>query len=158
LDAYDSSTVTLSGGTLGFGLSAWGSSTVIMRGGRLEVSLIAQDDSTVTMSGGTVGYNLVAYKYSTITVVGRHFEVDGVPVPYGDLTAQTGTLTGTLASGDPINSLFDRTDSSGEGHGTITLAYAPEPTQTLLCTAALTTLALLRRRVPSRRGTTCDRS
>jgi hypothetical protein len=43
---------------------------------------------------------------SSVTIVGRRFEVDGVPVSYGDLAALTGTLTGTLASGDPVDNSF----------------------------------------------------
>jgi hypothetical protein len=79
--------------------------------------------------------------------VGGNFEVDGVPVPYGNLTAETGTLTGILASGDPINNGFWQ--GGGVYTGTITLEYAPEPTQTLLYASALATLALLRRRAHS---------
>jgi hypothetical protein len=87
LHVYDSSTVTMSGG------AAWG--------------LSARDISDITMSGGTVD-RLLASNSSTITIVGSGFEVFGVPVPYGDLTALFGELTGTLASGDPINSSFSR--------------------------------------------------
>jgi hypothetical protein len=60
------------------------------------------------LSGGTVTGWLRARHSSTIRIVGGNFEVDGAPVPYGDLAAQSGTLTGTLASGDPIDSTFDR--------------------------------------------------
>jgi hypothetical protein len=52
--------------------------------------------------------------------VGRGFAVDGNPVPYGDLSALTGTLTGTLASGDPVNNVFHQ--GGGFYTGTITLA------------------------------------
>jgi hypothetical protein len=84
-----------------------------------EGHLAAGDFADVTMSGGTVVGELFANDSSTITIVGRDFEVDGVPVPYGDLTAQTGTLTGTLASGDPINNVFYQ--GGGDYTGTITL-------------------------------------
>jgi len=70
------------------------------------------------MSGGTVGGDVVADDTSTIIFVGTDFMVDGTPVPYGDLTAGAGTLTGTLASGDPINNVFEGGGSSGS---TITL-------------------------------------
>jgi len=58
------------------------------------------------MRGGTVNRYLLASGSSVLTIVGRDFKVNGQPVPYGDLTGQTGTLTGTLASGDPINNVF----------------------------------------------------
>ena len=104
------------------------------------------------MSGGTVRANLEASGSAIVTLVGRHFRVDGELVPYGDLTAQTGTLTGRLASGDPIDNEFYQGgyDRWGDGTsvytGTITLEYAPEPAATLLAACALATLALLRRR------------
>ena len=69
--------------------------------------------------------------------------------------------TGTLASGD-IEGVFyqggwEEHPCSAENccSGTITLAYAPEPSQTLLYTSALATLALLRRRVLHGRERTC---
>ena len=88
------------------------------------------DTSTVTMSGGASGY-LYAYDSSTVSIVGKDFEVNGVSAPYGDLTAQTGTLTGELASGDPIDNVFYQ-GGYDAGYicsfqpctGTITLVYA----------------------------------
>ena len=75
------------------------------------------------------------------------------PVGYGDLTAQTGTLTGMLGSGDPINNRFYQGGYSAVWrcfihpcNGTITLEYAPEPSAALLAACALATLVLLRRR------------
>jgi hypothetical protein len=91
----------------------------IVQGGAARF-LAVQDSSTVTMTGGTLLGDLRAADTSTITIVGRNFEVDGVPVPYGDLTAEIGTLTGTLASGDPIDNTFWR-------GGTLTLVKSAEP-------------------------------
>jgi hypothetical protein len=103
LSAYDSSSIAVSGGTVG-ALEAWGS-------------------SIITVSGGTLGNYLNASDSSIITIVGSGFEVDGVPVPYGGLTVQTGTLAGTLASGDPINNVFHQ--GGGPYTGTITLTRRP---------------------------------
>ncbi len=99
------STVTTSGGELGT-LLATESSTVTMRGGRVEWSVTAFDSSSITMSGGTVGSGLWAYDASLIEIVGGGFAVDGTSVPYGDLSTMAGTLTGTLASGDPVDNDF----------------------------------------------------
>jgi len=118
LTACDSSTITMSEGWLDF-LLATGFSTVMISGG-LATGLGATDSSTVTMSGGTVGLNLSATGSSTITIVGSNFAVDGSPVPFGDLAAQTGTLTGRLALRDPINNVFQQ--GGGDYTGTITLA------------------------------------
>ena len=108
LSARQSSTIAISGGTVGSNeIKAFDLSTVTITGGVTSVyALSAQQSSTITISGGTVrSVWLQASDSSTITIVGRNFEVDGVPVPYGDLTAQTGTITGLLASGD-IDSVF----------------------------------------------------
>ncbi len=79
------------------------------------------------------------------------FAVDGVPVPYGDLSATEGSLTGVLDSGHALDNVFvqggGHRPGVGSYNGTIRLVPAPEPTQTLLCACALVTLALLRRRM-----------
>jgi hypothetical protein len=80
------------------------------------------------VDGGIVDY-LNAFESSTITIAGANFAVNGNPVPYGALTAQTGTLTGTLASGDPIESVFNQ--GGGSFTGTIELP-APAPALSLL--------------------------
>jgi hypothetical protein len=122
LGAYESSTVTLNSGSVDW-LYAADSSTGIMNGGKVLIGLDAFNSGTVTMSGGKV-WSLQAYDSSTITIAGCYFAVDGSPVPYGDLTAQTGRLTGKVASSvHAIDSAFDQ--GGGSYTGTITLVYAP---------------------------------
>jgi hypothetical protein len=99
-----SSTATISGGLLGR-VGARDSAAITLTGGELR-SLSVGDSATLAMSGGTVEGGLSAYDSSLIELVGAGFAVDGVPVPYGDLSAQSGTLTGTLESGDPVNNTF----------------------------------------------------
>ena len=74
-------------------------------------------------------------------MVGAGFEVDGIPVPYGDLTALTGTLTGTLLSGDSLYAEFGQ----GSSYYTGTITLVPEPTTALLLGIGLAGLALRRR-------------
>ncbi len=83
------------------------------------------------MSGGTVWQRIWAGGSSVIEIIGSDFMVDGVPVPYGDLTAQTGTLTGTLASGDAIDNTFFQGGYQGEASGTISLLPRSLNTPTL---------------------------
>jgi len=71
------------------------------------------------MSGGSVEDYFWAVGSSSITIVGSNFMVDTgsgpVPVPYGDLTA----LTGTLASSGTLNNLFYQGGHGGWATGTI---------------------------------------
>jgi hypothetical protein len=141
----DSPNVTLSGGVVGDYISANNTSTIMMTGGTVGNFLSANASSTITMSGGTVGNFLRANNSGTLILIGSDFMVDGVPVPYGDLgPIYTGTLTGTLASGDSLNNLFYQFYQLG---GTITLAPIPEPSTALLLAFGLAALAAGRRRV-----------
>jgi hypothetical protein len=110
-----------------------------MSGGEVGGDLTVDDSSTVTVSGGTLGGRLYARGGgSLIEIQGSNFSVDGVPVPSGDLTALTGVLTGTLDSGDPIDTTFFQ--GGGEHTGTIRL---PEPSGMLQLLSGVATLGLL---------------
>ncbi len=71
-------------------------------------NFVARDNGWIHLSGGslqeTVG--LAARGDSWIRIFGSDFEVDGIPARYGYVSQQTGVLTGTLASGEPINNRF----------------------------------------------------
>jgi hypothetical protein len=110
--------------------------------------LYAYDSSTVTMSGGTVEgiyryENLYASDSSVITISGIDFMVDGTPVPFGDLSALTGTLTGTLTSGDFIDNVFYQGGYAGTYTGIIRLV--PEPSTAALLALGLVGIAAMRR-------------
>ena len=64
------------------------------------------------------------------------------PVPYGELAELFGRLTGTLASGEPIDNIFYQ--GGGDYTGTITLV--PEPTTASLLALGLVGIAAGRRR------------
>ncbi|MFW9770536.1 MAG: hypothetical protein ACFFEM_17085, partial [Candidatus Thorarchaeota archaeon] len=147
-----------SGGTVSNNLLAYNSSTFVMTGGTGEGSLAAFGSSNVRISGGTVDGSLLAIGSSTITIVGSGFAVDGSPVPYGDLAAQTGTLTGTLASGEPIENPFYQGGIYCVGNmctGTLTLAPPPIRVPALslagklaLAVVLMGSVMMLRRRGP----------
>jgi hypothetical protein len=136
LRARHTSTTTMSGGEVRGYLDTYESSTVTMSGGTVERGLRAYASSTITMSGGTVEGDLFAHNSSIITINGFDFMVDGTPVPFGDLSALTGTLTGTLTNGGSLDNDFYQGGYAGTWTGTIRLV--PEPT-----TASLLALGLL---------------
>jgi hypothetical protein len=162
LGVYDTSTITMTGGTLESTMVAHDSSTIAVSGGALLDDLIATDFSTLTMSGGTVGRYLAAHYSSTVTltggavsdslrarhtstftIVGSGFAVDGISVPFGNLTTLTGTLTGTLASGDSLNSVFYQGGYNGpEGSYTGIIRLVPEPSTALLLALGLAWLGV----------------
>ncbi len=144
---HGSSSADIGGGEISH-LDPRGLSTVNISGGVLS-TLWTGDNSTVTMSGGTFSRyepghlerRVQAYDSSTIVMVGAGFEVDGIPVPYGDVTALSGTLTGTLLSGESFHAEFRQ----GGGFHTGTITLVPEPTTALLLGIGLGGLALRRR-------------
>ena len=69
--------------------------------------LAVYESSTVTISGGRAD-SLRASDSAHVTLVGTGFAVDGTPVGYGPLSASSGVLTGTLQSGDHLNTQFGR--------------------------------------------------
>jgi len=111
--------VRIAGGTVG-NLLVVDSTTVTVNGGAVG-SLWLLSSSVVTLVGGSVGETYLG-SGATVEVVGRGFAVDGGPVPYGDLVAETGTLTGRLASGDLLDMQFDR--GTAPDAGTIRLVEA----------------------------------
>lgn len=93
------------------------------------------------MSSGEIGGELQARNSGTITTVGYGFEVNESPVLCGELAALFGRLTGTLASGEPINNIFYQ----GGGSYTGTIQLVPEPSTALLLTLGLLIFAMQHR-------------
>lgn len=113
--AYDNSQVSISGGSIAAEFTAYGSSHVTISGGSMASELGTRDNSHVDIFGGFVGLSLQAYYGGTLTIHGSDFVIDGQPFGYGELTSILGGnywddptrhLTGTLASGEPIDNDF----------------------------------------------------
>lgn len=150
LGGNDSSLVTINGGNV-FDFSLQGESVAAMRGGTAEIGFVQtggsssftmtggtlrgsffesfRDDSVLAFEGGSVAGVWLVFDASHITFVGSDFEVDGSPVPYGELSAQMGLLGGTLALGGSVDILFFQggfDDGRRVYSGTITLVPAAD--------------------------------
>jgi hypothetical protein len=136
LVGFDSSTLNILGGVVGEAVSAWDSSVINISGGSMNI-IAARDDSRVLISGGLIdsveaGLNSGDHT-SLITITGSGFNY-----PFGEIPDSAGTLTGVLASGDPINASFSI-------YGNSSIMLVPEPaTLALLVSGGL--LVLRRRR------------
>lgn len=118
-------------------------------------NLIANDQSGISIVGGSIGGALVANDSSQIGISGRDFAVDGVPVDTSTPLPPSGRLTGTLASGEPLDNVFCQagcTDFGPPATGSFKVSVAPEPQAGALGAGAACALAGLRARSRRRRS------
>ncbi len=119
IEAFDSSTINIFGGVFNTGFS----DLTDIEGGEIAV----EDDDIINSAfinihGGTFmgAPNLdgdfvpdfCAEGNGTMTIFGSDFAIDGVPVPFGDITVATGQLTGTLEDGSPLDNDFEIDDNA----------------------------------------------
>jgi len=105
----------ISGGSIGHSVFCRGFSQASITGGSVLHSIASSEFSQVIFSGGALEGFLDSGGRGTITIVGYDFAIDGQSVGYGELTSILGGLpedepwrhlTGTLASGEPIDNDF----------------------------------------------------
>lgn len=139
LRAYGTSIANVYGGIIGDDLYGYDSSVVSVFGGVISDDIRALGTSRINLRGGTITDSVGAREYSVVTIYGTGFNY-----AYGTITDATGTITGYLADGTPLNSPFDR----GTGNtGTIILAEpVPEPSTCALFSLGIGGLALWKRR------------
>ncbi len=114
LNAFDNSEINIFGGAIQDDLRTYHYSQTTISGGSIMEDLDASHDSEVFVFGGSIGDKIDVRDYSQVTISGSNFEIDGVPVDYGQITTGSidefgrlnGTLTGTLQSGDTLNNIF----------------------------------------------------
>ena len=114
LNVFDYSHANISGGSIGFELHTYDFSQATISGGSIAYDLMAFNDSEIFISGGLIGDEIDVRDYSQVSIYGSGFEIDGVPADYGQITTGTidefgrltGTLTGILQNGDPLNNVF----------------------------------------------------
>ncbi len=152
--AAGSSTLTFSGGTTDF-LGGNTNSSITVLGGTID-RLFIEGASVATLYAGTITGNvgfaietrgtthlsifgggfpsLVSIDQSTVEIIGSGFNL-----PLGNITALSGTLTGSLSDGTPLNISFGRAS-------TATITLVPEPNTGLLVMTGILGLAAWRRR------------
>ena len=128
-----------SGGSV-LSLHAGHFATINMTGGTIAGNLEAWNLSTITMSGGSVGGDLYVNFKGFIYLNGTDFDVNGIPLGYGDRLSDvgiftedgdtdryTGTITGTLSDGfSSLNNDFE-ISHYGFGIGIADIIIIPEP-------------------------------
>lgn len=145
-------TITMSSGSVSEVRAVDGSITVT--GGLVTGKGLLAAAGDITMSGGALGSGsliLAAEPTGTISLIGSDFAVDGISVGFGPILASSGTLTGTLQSGNAISNFFChracqlRSADEFLFKGIITLVPVPEPGNPLLLGVAMLTIAQLKR-------------
>ncbi|MCE5184925.1 MAG: hypothetical protein LLF76_02225 [Planctomycetaceae bacterium] len=128
IQAYGQSRIEINDGSVDGSIEAGGQSRVEISGGSVG-HLSCVDDAQVQICGGSVRA-LGAYSTGTVTIkggnvqnltVGSEFDSAAATVeiygsafnlPFGEVTALSGTITGTLENGDPLDVAFTRDPTS----------------------------------------------
>ncbi len=101
----------ITGGSIRGAVSVINDGRFVIQGGSVADTLYAKDTSTAEVSGGWLDNGVNVRHDAEITVVGRDFNY-----PLGYVVDSSGTITGTLADGNPASIPFVR-----EGNGSILL-------------------------------------
>jgi hypothetical protein len=106
---------------------------VYVSGGTIERGTSTSDQSILVIDGGTFGSPIIAFGTSYIYIEGSGFNY-----PYGPIPVSSGTLTGTLSDGTPLDVEFGRASTA--------VIELPEPSALMALESGIAMLALLYRR------------
>ena len=112
------------------------SATIVIEDAEIGQRMFANGSSRIDFSGGSVALDIQSNGTSVVRIFGVDFAVDGTAVPFGPVAALSGTLTGELADGSPLDNAFTRQEMA-----TILLEEVPEPAAPLLLLAGAAVLA-----------------
>lgn len=137
--AYNASVIgsgylEITGGFVAF-LGSTGGSIDLRSGGIAQLSLT---NTAMRVTGGYLpsptGLPLVLFGSSLLSLDGASFKLDGVPVGFGPVSAESGSLEVTYASGESYATTFRR-------EPTTSLILTPEPSTALLMLLGLAGLS-----------------
>jgi len=129
IQAYGQSQIEINAGSVSGDIEAGGQSQIEINGGSVG-NLFCVDDAQAQINGGSLTRGLGAYSTGTVTIkggsvqnltVGNEFDSAAATVeiygtafnlPFGEVTNTSGTITGTLENGDPLNVNFTRDAAS----------------------------------------------
>ena len=146
--AYNSSTVNVSGGSVGGDLYAFDSSTVNVSGGSINGALDASNSSTVNLSGGSGGRSLFAQDSSVLNIFGHNLVaplMDPNYILFGTSYSRY-YLSGTLLDGTVLtNKALVTQNGTGAGFTLTNLDNnaVPEPGSLALLVGGVGVLPLL---------------
>lgn len=132
--ANDNSIMDIYGGSFNAWIDGRDNAQIIISGGSFEASASTSGKSTMTITGGTFGQNISAHESSVIYIHGHSFTVNSQPVPAGvnaGTYAAMGTITGTLANGDPLNNNYNVLGPDAK------IILIPEPATILILAAGI---------------------
>ncbi|MGI9431093.1 MAG: hypothetical protein ACR2PQ_02710 [Myxococcota bacterium] len=118
-----------------------GQGTVVLEDVEVGQRLYANGMSRIDILGGSIAEDIASNGESTIRIFGADFAVDGSPVPLGPIAALSGTLTGELSDGSPLDNPFARSETA-----TILLTEVPEVAAPLMLAAGMLVLFAAGRR------------
>lgn len=145
------------GGSVADDVEAENNASITIFGGSFGEDVEASDQSTISIFGGsyaTAGLGnqdtgLAARGLGTIFVYGVGFQIDGSDVGFGEISATSGVLTGTLSDGTALETNIVR-DRQRVGfrfpRGTIVLVEQAVPTPGSVAVAVVAGLACAVRR------------
>lgn len=158
-EAHGTSNVNFAGGLLATGATAFGQSQVNVVGGELGDYVRVRDQANLTIGGGTT-WGVAAFDEAFVQILGGQF-TDALPAvqnsldargnstilifgsgfnyPAGPIADSTGTLTGTLASGESFAARFSIADGAS-------IQVVPEPAAACLAATGIAGLWYVRRR------------
>jgi hypothetical protein len=151
-----SGVVNVMGGQIGSRFAVYNAGVVSLNQGSIGADLAIYSGGVLNQHGGSVSTTLKVLTGGRWNVFGSNFAINGISLstpasgfPY-EITSRSGTLTGTLANGDPISILLGpsnpRANPGPLAGGSLFVQFVPEPASSTLALAATLAITVVKRR------------